>query len=351
MESAESIKRKIEHLMTDLETNLFDPDNRVKRMPYQPFPLKSNGSYFLSITPSSPDTILSTSNHETPEVVYQVTGQLKQSIEKERLLTKHVDELKISATRDSALIAQLKDEISRLKKYEESIQDQNKRTTQDQEKQAQHSGAIQTLPHTIDQGKVLQESLDKKDREIIELHNEIDQLKNLKEQAQEHLSPEKIDVYELTRTTSNFLDKAVKDQERQITEMSGKNARLLHEKKMFQKELREIKDQHIEDEKEIRLQSKRLNEIQEKYLFMEEQLHAKDEEISNLYLHIQEYERKNQALEVSSSAPPQVSDLSQGEAVSSQFSGASEESVSLVNRFIGWLKKPVIEIQKEEEED
>lgn len=321
MGSAESIKRKIEHLMTDLETNLFDPDNRVIRMPYQPFPVKSNGSCFLSITPSSPDTILSTSNQETP------------------------------ATRDSALIAQLKDEISRLKKREESIQDRNRRTTQDQEKQAQHSGTIQTLPHKIDQGKVLQESLDEKDREIIELHNEIDQLKNSKEQVQEHLSPEKIDVYELTRTTSSFLDKAVKDQERQITEMSEKNARLLHEKKMFQKELREIKDQHIEDEKEIRLQSKRLNEIQEKYLFMEEQLHAKDEEISNLYLHIQEYERKNQALEASSSAPPRASDLSQGEAVSSQFSGASEESVSLVNRFIGWLKKPVIEIQKEEEEE
>lgn len=286
MGSAESIKRKIEHLMTDLERNLFDPENRVIRMPYQPFPLKSNGSYFLSITPSSPDTILSTSNQETPEVVYQVTGQLKQSIEKERLLA-----------------------------------------------------------------KVLQESLDKKDREIIELHNEIDQLKNLKEQAQEHLSPEKIDVYELTRTTSNFLDKAVKDQERQITEMSEKNARLLHEKKMFQKELREIKDQHIEDEKEIRLQSKRLNEIQEKYLFMEEQLHAKDEEISNLYLHIQECERKNQALEAFSSAPPRASDLSQGEAVSSQFSGAREESVNLFNQFIGWLKKPVIEIQKEEEEE
>lgn len=338
MSAIRLVKQKIEAIMTDFERSLLQRIGSSAQTPFMPSTFR-----IYKLWTNTKEKI-----HEPVKKPAKIPLIHKPLVKSEELKIVLPQEQSKRDSEQSAVIDRLQNKIEQLKTSKEKlcveiaeINNSSRSTSVQQEAMInQLKDEVQVLKYSghteIENAKIAQQ-----DEIIVRLKGEICTVRNNENALKEKLSKKETDVYELTSSTSEFLNKAMQDLDSRLSEMSNKAARLLYEKKTLNKELENLKNEQADREDSAKEHTKRIEDLTRQNELDKQLISAKEEEISKLYLTIQEYERRQQEIDSSPAESPPV-----------EQSPAHEEGTQgILNRFVNWVKKPVIEIDHSGEEE
>jgi len=275
-------------------------------------------------------------------------GRLKKEIadarKREVELTEQINQANVSAQEKA--VSEIED------RYKSDIERMNRELDESRLREDKIKEEMLALKNDLeaarDNGKI-----DELENRLSENVSEVEKLRKLLDQKEEYLKG-------LMKSTSSFLDSALKQEQERMASLVDKTANVLFEKKEYELQLKELKDQYSSIKDELGKKDKIIDGIMKKNSeFMElfnsqgsNELKMAEFEKKNLELNKKISELENILKEnkknpepPAAPAPPAPAKEQKMENAAGKDNLVAQESLNVINKFIGWLGKPAVDME------